>query len=175
MLRFPIDCDPRTAWNALHSPRVVGELYAPLLGMRPLLEEDLPDRWRPGDDAAVQLLALGRIPVGRQLIQVSDRVVHEGGQVVQVFRDSGIPLSGLLSVLDVWDHQMAVSALPGGRTLWRERLVFAGPGAALLWPALWATWQLRGLRVRMLASRWATDPGLCTKAHEASESSDSRR
>lgn len=161
VLRFTVDCDPDAAWRALHSPHVVGELYAPLLQMQPLTPARLPERWMPGDEALVRLALFGRIPVGTQLIHISDRAVDEPGGAVRILRDSGIPLTGPLGGLDVWDHQMAVSPEPGrpDRTLWRDRLTFDGPTAALLWPVLWATWQARALRVRSLAPRWARGPG----------------
>ncbi|WP_336646682.1 hypothetical protein [Microbacterium sp. USHLN186] len=162
VLKFSIDCDADTAWRALHSPRVVGELYAPLLQMQPLLPAGLPQRWTPGDEVPVRLAAFGRVPVGTQLIHISERTIDETAGRVRILRDSGIPLTGPLGALDVWDHQMAVSPLPGhpGRTLWRDRLTFDGPAAALFWPVLWASWQARALRVRALAPRWARDPGL---------------
>ncbi|QMU97348.1 hypothetical protein FVO59_09035 [Microbacterium esteraromaticum] len=162
VLRFTIGCDPDTAWRALHSPRILGKLYAPLLQVQSLLPGPVPERWMPGDEAPVRLAVFGRIPVGTQLIRVDDRTVDEPGGRVRILRDSGIPLTGPLGGLDVWDHQMAVSPQPGrpDRTLWRERLTFDGPTAVLLWPALWATWQLRALRVRALAPRWARDPDL---------------
>ena len=79
---------------------------------------------------------------------------------VRIFRDSGIPLTGPLASLDVWDHQMAISAAPGDptKTLWRDRLVIGGPTALALWPVLWATWQWRAARIRALAPTWAHDP-----------------
>ncbi len=162
VLKFTVDCHPDTAWRALHSPRVVGELYAPLLQMAPVLPDGLPERWMPGDEVPVRLAAFGRIPVGSQLIHISDRTVDTPDGPVRILRDSGIPLTGPLGGLDVWDHQMAVSSQPGqpDRTLWRDRLTFDGPTAALLWPVLWATWQARALRVRALAPRWARDPDL---------------
>ena len=87
---------------------------------------------------------------------------HNLGQRCVLFRDSGIPLTGPLAALDVWDHQMAVSPAPGDgtRTLWRERLVIGGRAAPALWPVLWATWQWRGARLRALAPTWAYDPAL---------------
>ncbi|MEM5734257.1 hypothetical protein AAEI00_21610, partial [Shewanella algae] len=67
------------------------------------------------------LFAGGILPMGQQLIDVSDRTVVQGGTEVRILRDSGIPLSGPLAALDVWDHQIAVSPDPAdaGRTLWR--------------------------------------------------------
>ncbi|MFG6402778.1 hypothetical protein [Microbacterium sp. P04] len=159
LLKFVIDCDADAAWRALHSPAAVAELYGPLMRMEPLAE--LPPTFAPGTDAPVELSVAGIIPMGRQLISVSEkRLTDASGAPVRIFRDSGIPLTGPLASLDVWDHQMAVSPAPGDptRTLWRDRLVIGGPTAPLLWPSLWAAWQWRGVRIRALAPTWAHDP-----------------
>jgi hypothetical protein len=160
MLKFVIDCDADAAWRALHSPRAVAELYGPLLQMDPLAAEGLPTSLESGADVPVQLSIAGALPVGRQLIHVSERRVEEADGDVRILRDSGIPLTGPLAALDVWDHQMAVSPAPGDptRTLWRDRLVIGGAAAPALWPGLWATWQWRGARIRALAPSWAHDP-----------------
>lgn len=150
-LKFPIRSSPDAAWTALHSPEVLAALYGPLIAVEPL---------SPGEaggtllHTAVRLRLFGLIPLGTQLIAAYDETREHDGETVRILRDSGIPLTGPLSGLDVWDHRMALSALPGGRTLWRDRLVFGGGGAALLWPGLWLTWQWRGRRIRRLARTW---------------------
>lgn len=161
LLKFVIDCDPDAAWRALHSPRAVAELYGPFVDLAPMAPEGLPTTWRPGDDVPVELAALGAIPLGQQLIHVSERFALEPPGKVRIFRDSGIPLTGPLASLDVWDHQMAVSPAPGqpGKALWRDRLVIGGPTAAALWPLLWAIWQWRGARIRALAPTWTHEEG----------------
>lgn len=153
--KFVIDCDADAAWRALHSPRVIAEVYGPLLDMQPL--EAIPPRWEHGQNAAVGLSIGGIIPLGRQLISITDAERTVDGVRVRILRDSGIPLTGPLAALDVWDHQMAVSPLPEGRTLWRERLVFDGAAAPLLWPTLWAMWQWRGARIRAIAPSWSDE------------------
>jgi len=160
LLKLEIDCDPDAAWRAVHSPRAVAELYGPLLDLSPLAVEGLPTSWKPGDDVAVAMSALGLVPMGRQLIHMSERFVDEPAGRVRIFRDSGIPLTGPLASLDVWDHQMAISPVPGhpDRTLWRDRLVIGGPTAIALWPVLWSAWQWRAARIRALAPTWAHDP-----------------
>lgn len=160
MLKLVIDCDADAAWRALHSPRAVAELYGPLLDVDPLVPGGLPTSWQAGDDVPVQMSAFGRIPLGRQLIHTTDRYVQDRDGAVRIFRDSGIPLTGPLASLDVWDHQMAISPAPGApeKTLWRDRLVIGGPTALALWPGLWAVWQWRGARIRALAPTWAHDP-----------------
>lgn len=159
LLKLTLDCTPDAAWRALHSPRAVAELYGPLLAMSPL-ESDPPTSLEPGTDMPVQLSALGGVPLGRQLIRVEDRHTTDSRGPVRIFRDSGIPLTGPLAALDVWDHQMAVSEAPGDptKTLWRDRLVVGGAAALPLWPMLWATWQYRGLRLRALAPTWSYEP-----------------
>ena len=158
LLKFVIDCDPDAAWRALHSPAAIAELYGPVMAMQPLV--DPPTSFGARADLPVQLAFAGRVPVGRQLISVSERETTDASGRVRIFRDSGIPLTGPLATLDVWDHQMAVSDAPGqpGKTLWRDRLVIAGASAPLLWPVLWSTWQWRAARIRALAPSWAYDP-----------------
>lgn len=160
LLKFVIDCDADAAWRAVHSPRAVAELYGPLLDLAPLEPRGLPTSWAPGDDVPVQLALGGIVPMGRQLIHVSDRVAQEPNGPVRIFRDSGIPLTGPLASLDVWDHQMAVSPAPGdpSQTLWRDRLVIGGPTAPALWPVLWTMWQWRAARIKALAPTWAFEP-----------------
>jgi len=157
LLRLTIDCDVDAAWRALHSPAALAQLYGPLVTLASL--DDVPTSWAPGNDAIVTL-GLGPMPLGTQLIDISDNEREHRGQGVRIMRDSGIPLSGPLSALDVWDHQMAVSVAPGdpGRTLWRERLVIGGRAAPALWPVLWSVWQWRAGRIRALAPTWAHDP-----------------
>jgi len=158
MLKLVLDCPADAAWRALHSPRAVAELYGPLMQMEPL-ESAPPTSYEPGMDVPVQLLFAGLIPAGRQFVHVEDRELADGRGAVRVMRDSGIPLTGPLAMLDVWDHQMAVSPAPGqpGKTLWRDRLVIGGAAAPLLWPILWATWQYRAMRLRALAPTWTSE------------------
>lgn len=160
LLKLTLDCDADAAWRALHSPRAVAELYGPLVGLAPMAAEGLPSSLEPGADVPVRMRLGGAVPLGAQLIHVSDRTVEEARGPVRILRDSGIPLTGPLASLDVWDHQMAVAPAPGdpGRTLWRDRLVIGGPTAAALWPVLWTVWQWRGVRLRQLAPTWAHDP-----------------
>ena len=157
MLKFEIACNVDAVWRALHSPAVLAEVASPLVAMRAL--DPLPTSWESGNSATVSLSAAGAIPLGLQLIHVTDRAItHKGGRV-RILRDSGMPISGPLSLLDVWDHQIAVSEVRGrpNRTLWRDRLEIRGAAAPLVWPALWTMWQWRQQRITQLAPTWAYD------------------
>lgn len=158
LLKFSIDATPDAAWRALHAPAVLAELVSPLVRMRAISPQ--PTSWEPGDDTVVALLSAIGVPLGEQLIQVSELERVSAGTRVRIFRDSGMPLTGPLASLRVWDHRMAVSAIAGapGRALWRDQLTIAGPTAPALWPALWAFWQWRELRIRALAHTWSYEP-----------------
>lgn len=159
LLRMVIDCDADAAWRALHSPRVLAELYGPFVDVHPVADR-VPTAWEPGDDVSVALKLGSRIPLGHQMIRVSERATTDSNGPVRILRDSGRPLTGPLSALTTWDHQMAVSPAPGqpNKTLWRDRLVIGGAVAPALWPTLWAAWQWRAARIRSLAPTWAYDP-----------------
>lgn len=172
LLKLVLDCDVDAAWRALHSPRAVADLYGPLLDLAPMDAAGMPTTLEAGADIPVRLTLGangGGVPLGDQLIHVSERHAFDAHGPVRILCDSGIPLTGPLASLDVWDHQMAVSVAPGDptRTLWRERLVIGGGAAALLWPALWTTWQWRGARLRTLAKTWAHDPEFAGDAEDA--------
>lgn len=169
LLKLVIDCDADAAWRAVHSPRAVAELYGPMMDLSPLDPEGLPTTWEPGGDVPVQLALAGIVPMGRQLIHFSERTTQDSNGPVRIFRDSGIPLTGPLASLDVWDHQMAISPAPGDptKTLWRDRLTIGGPTAFALWPMLWATWQWRAARIKAMAPTWAHDPELNREADPA--------
>jgi hypothetical protein len=52
-----------------------------------------------------------------------------------------------------------VSALPDGRTLYRDQLLaHAGALDLVAWYPTWAFWQWRGMRLRQLAPGWSYDP-----------------
>jgi len=157
LLKLVLDIDADAAWRALHSQAALAELYGPLLRVE-ALAAPVPTV-ADGDDVPVRYSTLG-VGVGSHLISVHDRRKTDTNGDVRILRDSGIPLTGPLASLDVWDHQMAVCPLPGdpSRTLWRERLVIGGGWAPALWAPLWAMWQWRGARLKSLAPTWAFDP-----------------
>lgn len=109
--------------------------------------------WAAGD-ARFALSLFGIVPLGQQEIVVSFERARNGD--VRIFRDSGGGVSGPLALLTGWQHRMAVAADPErpGRTLYRDRVEFHGPFAAISWPVLWAIWQWRGRRLHRLARTW---------------------
>lgn len=151
-LRLELDCPPDAAWDAVRSPRVLAEVYGPLVDLVPLDPPVFPEQWgEGGGEVRVALSAiLGLVPLGEQRIRLS---FSERGDA-RVLEDSGAPVSGPLSLVTRWRHRMAVAPAPGGRTLYRDRLdVGAGLATPVVWAALWVLWQWRGVRLRRLARR----------------------
>jgi hypothetical protein len=150
LLKAVLDCEPDAAWRAVRSPAVMREVAWPFLGFSSL-DGEFPERWTPGPHP-VAVNALGLVPVGEQVIDISYR--RRGDADIQI--DSGRGLSGTLELVTAWEHSIAISPASGGGTLYRDRLVVGvGPATLAAWPAYWTFWQWRLARLRRLAPTWA--------------------
>ncbi|GAA1787287.1 hypothetical protein [Agromyces lapidis] len=156
LLRLTLDCTPDAAWRAIRSPAVLREVVAPWLDFESLEPGGLPPVWPEGRHR-VRALAFRRYPAGDEFVDID----YPGGlpEGVRMLRDGGGAITGPLAVFRRWDHRMAVSALPDGRTLYRDRLLAsAGPWEPAAWYPTWLFWQWRGRRLRELAPGWSYDP-----------------
>lgn len=160
LLKQILDCPPDAAWRAIRSPAVFREVSSPLVAMASLAEGGFPTIWEPGEHL-VTLRGLGLVALGEQVISLSVSATRPGG--VRILRDTGRGVSGSLAAVTLWDHRMAIAPDPAGtgKTLYRDQLIFrAGPATLLLWPAFWAFWQWRMLRLTQLAPTWRHDLGV---------------
>ncbi|RZT58448.1 hypothetical protein EV140_2218 [Microcella alkaliphila] len=149
-----LDCSPDAAWEAVHSPAVFRAVSGPWTTVESLEPGGFPSRW-PGGDHRVKLRMLGVLPMGTQLIRLSDEVAPG----VRTVHDTGGPLSGPMRTVRSWHHQMAISAAPGdgGRTRFRDTLtVKAGVLTPFVTAGFWVFWQLRGRALKRLAPGWNT-------------------
>ncbi|MFN3707744.1 hypothetical protein [Microcella sp.] len=147
-----LDCSPDAAWEAVHSPAVFRAVSGPWTTVESLEPGGFPERW-PGGDHRVKLRMLGVLPMGTQLIRLSDEVAPG----VRTVHDTGGPLSGPMRVVRSWHHQMAISAAPGGdgRTQFRDTLtVTAGVLTPFVTAGFWVFWQLRARALKRLAPSW---------------------
>lgn len=143
-LRLELDAYPETVWAMLHDPLALAAVVDPLLELEPVGHRRFPPTWTPGDHL-VRLRLLGLIPLGDQRIRLS--MSRKGD--ARILEDSGGPVSGVLGLVTGWRHRMAVSPLPGGRTLYRDRLdVSAGILTPVAWITLWVLWQVRAIGIR---------------------------
>lgn len=156
LLKFTLDCDPDAAWRAIRSPVVFRAVSRPLTRFTSLEPTGFPALWSPGEHP-VRMIAPGGMVIGDQIIDVEfiERPATKKRAAVRIVRDTGRGLSGPLALVTRWEHSMAVTAAPGGRTLYRDQLDFAvGPLTLLAWPLYWAFWQWRGAALRRLAPTW---------------------
>jgi hypothetical protein len=151
VLKFELDAYPDEVWAMLQDPIALGEVVAPLIEIEPVGHRRLPPTWTPGDHF-VRLRMLGILPIGDVRIRLSSS--RRAG--ARILEDSGGPVSGALGLVTGWRHRMAVSPLPGGRTLYRDRLDFsAGILTPVVWLGMWALWQYRAIGIRRVAAERA--------------------
>ena len=151
-LRLTLDCEPAVAWDAITSPAVFRAISSPLLAMRSLEPGGFPGAWIGDGPHRISISCLGIIFLGTQTIDV--RFTERPGDV-RMLVDTGAAFSGPLAIMHDWDHRMAVSAGPSGKTLYRDRLVVkAGLATPFIWLGMWVFWQYRARRLRALSSSW---------------------
>jgi len=151
MLKLELDCTPDAAWAALSRPTVFRAVSAPFTTFVSLEPGGFPKRWSAGSHR-VRAKAFGIMPVGEQSIDISYPQRSDG---VRLIRDSGGGISGPLGLITYWQHSMAITPATGGRTLYRDKLVYdAGLLNFPLWPMFWIFWQWRAARLRRLAPTW---------------------
>ncbi|MCK8609173.1 hypothetical protein [Agromyces sp. C10] len=170
LLKLTLDCDANAAWRAIRSPAVLREVVAPWLDFESLEGTGFPATWPEGPHR-LRALAFGIAPTGEEIIDVS----YPGGLPpgVKMLRDGGGAVSGPLAAFRHWDHRMAISPLPDGRTLYRDQLrASAGALEPLLWYPTWAFWQYRGMRLKQLAPTWAYDPPGTADADRAASAAE---
>ncbi|MGY6498794.1 MAG: hypothetical protein ACXIUP_11265 [Microcella sp.] len=172
-LDLVLDCSPDAAWEAVHSPAVFRAVSGPITTAESLEPGGFPSRW-PGGGHRVRLRMLGALPMGTQLIRLSDEIAPG----VRTVHDTGGPLSGPMRVVRSWHHQMAISAVPAGarpvsgsaagaasspaeRTRFRDTLtVRAGVLTPFVTAGFWVFWQLRARQIRRLAPGWDAQFGV---------------
>jgi hypothetical protein len=184
LLKEILDCRPDAAWRAVQSPAVFREVSSPVLSMESLEPGGFPTVWTAGEHPVV-MRGLGLVPMSEQLINLTTTTTREGD--VRILRDTGRGVSGAMTAVTLWDHRMAVSPDPAGtgKTLYRDQLIFtagraaglaadrgagaragrgpgrpADPATLAMWPAFWAFWQWRMLRLKQLAPTWQLDLGV---------------
>jgi hypothetical protein len=151
-LKLTLDCEPEVAWEAITRPDVFRAVSSPLLKMTSLEPGGFPSNWVGDGPHRVKISFLGLVPMGTQTIDVSF-TERPGG--VRMMIDAGAALTGPLSITRDWNHRMAVSAAPKGKTLYRDRLVVkAGLATPAIWLGMWAFWQYRAWRLQRLSSSW---------------------
>jgi hypothetical protein len=144
VLQLDLDATPEQVWQMLNDPLALGKVIAPLLEIEPVGHRRFPPTWA-GSDHLVRTRLFGLFPLGDQRIRLTE---SQRGDA-RILEDSGGPVSGVLSIVRGWRHRMALSSLPGGHTLYRDRLDFsAGVLTPIVWLGIWLLWQYRAIGMR---------------------------
>ena len=144
---LPVDID--TAWEMLHTPAVFKQVSAPFTVFRDAPSSPLPDRFTPDTDYTVTVFAGGIIPLGTQIIRLEDTVTSADRRHTV---DVGRGVSGMLSLMKNWRHQMSLQRLPNGHTRFDDQLsVSASWLTPLMWPAFTVFWRWRAVQLRRIA------------------------
>lgn len=153
VLRLELDAYPDEVWAMLHDPIALGEVVAPLIEIEPVGHRRFPPTWnaeRGSGDHLVRIRVLGILTIGDVSLRLSTS--RRGG--ARILEDSGGPVSGVIGLVRHWRHRMAVSPLPDGRTLYRDRLdISAGVLTPLVWIGSWALWQYRAVGIRRVMAQ----------------------
>jgi len=150
-LQLTLPHSPDTVWAALRNPAVFRQVSAPLLTMTSLEASGFPEQWTETGPHRIRIAMLRQIAVGEQTIDIH---VAERADGTRILTDAGQPQSGALTIIRQWRHRMAVTPLPNGQTLYRDRLDFdAGVLSAAVWIGLWAFWQWRAFNLRRVLRR----------------------
>ena len=151
VLKTVLDCDPDAAWRAIRSPAVFTGVSSPFTTFTTLEPNGFPELWTAGEHP-VRVRAFGLVPLGDQIIDLS---FEDLGAQLRLMYDTGHGLNGALTVVTRWEHTMAIAPASGGKTLYRDRLIFeAGSVTIFLWPLYWAFWQWRAIKLRQAAASW---------------------
>ena len=151
-VEFEIDCPVEAAWEALHSPRIVAELYAPLI--RLVGPRAMPERFTDGDRVRVSMKVFGVVPLGSQIIVIDNARSPQFADDARTMRDIGRPLTGPLALLSGWCHEMTVWTSRSGRVVWHDELKISGVFAPAFWPVLAVMWRWRQYKLVRLARDW---------------------
>ena len=150
LLKIELDCSADVAWRAIRSPAGLRQVSAPFMEFDSE-QGGFPAMW-PAGEHLVHVKLFGLASMGRQVIAIS---FPEPRGNTRLVRDTGYGISGVFTTVSNWRHTMAVTPLSSSRTLYRDELrVDAGALTPLMWPAYWAFWQWRAIRMRMLARSW---------------------
>jgi hypothetical protein len=119
-----LPCRPELAWDEVVMSRLLVEVAAPLIAIRPAANEELPDRWPTGTTIPVRSHLFGFIPLGTRALRFEriDPIAHE----IQT-RESD-------RLVRRWDHLISVEPAENGCCRYRDQIdINAGWLTAGVW------------------------------------------
>ncbi len=121
-IQLTLKSAPDLVFNYLKNPSVFTEVSAPFLTFVPVQPKQFPNRYKSGGCYVVKVCFLRFFVVGQQEINP----VFEETEAGKIFRDSGKGLSGALSLVSKFEHQMTLTDDPEKNTVLLDELEFRG-------------------------------------------------
>lgn len=127
-----LPCDTDLAWAEVQRSELLLEVARPLVVIRPLRGEVLPERWAEGETRRCRLYLFGLLPLGTRTL-FFERVDSERREIQTREHDR---------LVRRWDHLIRVQPLEGGRCRYADEIEIE---AGLLTPlvGLFARWFYR--------------------------------
>ena len=125
-------CSPKAAWDEVQKSALLVEVARPLVSIKPLRGEALPERWREGTTVRCRTHLFGLVPFGTRTLYI-ERVDGDAREIQTREYDA---------VIRKWDHLIRVSDAGDGQTRYSDEIEI---GAGLLTPLVWlfAAWFYR--------------------------------
>ena len=139
-----LSCPLESVWNEVQTTRLLVEVAAPLVAIRPLPGAQLPERWHEGETVKVRSYLFGIIPLGTRVV-LFERI-DPAAREMQT-RESD-PL------IQRWDH--IISLRPRGNGCCRNRdeiEIQAGWLTAVVWVFAQLFYRHRQRRWKAVAKR----------------------
>ena len=127
-----LPCRADLAWEAVVTSRLLVEVAAPLVAIRPVHGETLPDSWHTGQTVRCRSYLFGVVPLGIRTL-FFERVDAADREFQTREADA---------LIRRWDHRMTIAQAGAGRCRYRDEVeIDAGTLTPLVW--LFARWFYR--------------------------------
>lgn len=140
-----LPCSPQRCFAEVQTTQLLRYVANPLIGFYAIDPPTFPERWSEGK-YKVGLRILGCIPIGSQVIQISQGELSddETGFRVQL-RDNGHS-----ALVARWDHRITIESAPGGCRYTDKVDIQAGIFTPLVWAFAWVLFRHRQRRWQRL-------------------------
>ena len=139
-----LPCAPQQAWDEVQKSALLKEVAWPLVVIRPVAGETLPERWKLGPPVRCRSFLFGLIPLGTRTL-IFDRIDPSLREIET--RESD-PL------VRVWNHRVRVQPTSDGQTCYSDEIeIHAGLLTLGVWLFANAFYRHRQRRWRKVARR----------------------
>jgi hypothetical protein len=136
-------CTPEKAWSEVQKSALLLEVARPLVFIRPLRGERLPERWQQDATVGCKSYLFGILPLGKRII-FFERVDPTSREIQTREHDK---------LIHKWDHLIRVRTTEDGQVQYSDEVeIDAGPLTPLVWLFVWF-YRHRHRRWRSVAKR----------------------